>query len=175
MKTADIQILSSLSDTLPDPSDSNYQAAALCLMLRKTLEELDTQGFSFNAIETTDLSTFNTSMSDFLSNANDRFDDWLQGEVSTVVANLPDVLSIGAAYVSGGASEVGGLILQRVLGMLFHTEDSRAQYEGAHKDLDLDDLIAKLEEIREQIEHILTEFSINTYNDPEGQSWVVGI
>jgi len=174
MKSADIQILSSLSDTLPDSSDSNYQAAALCLMLRKTLEELDTQGFNFNAVEVSDFSTFNTSMDTFLANANTRFDEWLQGQVASVSANLPDVLAIGAAYVSGGASEVGGLILQRVLGMLFHQEDSRAEHEGAHANIDTTALEEKLDEVRDAILQALNEFHINIYDDPNMQSWTVG-
>lgn len=176
MKTAEIQVLTGLSDTLPASTDPNYQCAALCLMLRKTLEELDTQAFTFNAVESTDFSSFKTSLTNWLDDAYDRETEIIQDGVSEITANLPDILAIGAAYVSGGASEAIGCLINIALGRLLGGDSGAiAAYEAKENSVDLTDMIAKLEEIREQIEHILTEFSINTYNDPEGQSWTVGI
>ena len=181
MKTSLIQVIGGLSDDLPASTDPAYQNAALCLMLRKQLENLEANGFSFNAVETTDFTTFNTDMNTFLANANQRFDEWLQGQVATVAANLPDVLSIGAAYVSGGATEVGGLILQRVLGHLFHQTDSYAEHEGVRTDIDTEELenkitevVNKLEEVRVQIATILTEFNINIVKSDEEATFSVG-
>ncbi len=204
MKQSDIQTIAGALDTLPVDSDPMYQPAVLALMIRKNLEALDTQGFNFKLAETTDLTSFNNDMTTYLANANTRFDEWLQGQVATVAANLPDVLAVGEAMLSGGGSAVGALVLNRVLGMAFHREDSRAQHEGAHTNVDSAAIVTALENIetilttfadrhestggnsiadmldttlqaiRDEIMQVLNEFNINIYSDPENAQWSVG-
>ncbi|MGW8324242.1 MAG: hypothetical protein ACWGNI_00970 [Desulfobacterales bacterium] len=175
MISVDIQTVAGAVDTLPASTDPNYQTAVLSLMIRKTFEAMETAGLDITRPEISDFSPFKSSLSTYLQNAYDRETEIITDGVSSISANIPDILSIGAAYVSGGASEAIGCVLNIMIGKMLGG-DSGAQGDHRTGDpQDLTSLINKLEEIREQISTILTEFNINTYNDPQGQSWSVGL
>ena len=174
MITAEIVDQGTIDTSLPPTTDPLYQVAALSLFYRQMFAALRTAGFSFKRPQTSDLTTFNTNMNDWLDDANARFDAWLQGAVGEVISNVPDVLLVGEALVTGGASAVGSIVLEKMLNHMFHVEDSRAQYEGAHENVDTAALEAKLEEIRLQMEEILTQFNINIFADEYQQTWSVG-
>ena len=116
--------------TLAGPAAQAYSAAnpsenqeRLAYDLLTILQGLRTQNFAFSAPETTDFATFNSDMNTWLSDANDRFDDWLQGNIASAIGNVPDAITIGAAFVSGGAPAVGAIILEKVLNHMFHVAD----------------------------------------------------
>jgi len=157
--------------TLPATSDPMYQVAALALFYRQQFAALRTAGFQFASPEISDFTAYNTAADDWLDDANDRFDAWLQGQIATAIGNVPDVLQIGAAFVSGGATEVGAILLTKILNHMFHVADSRAQHEGPQ---DTAAIVAKLEEVRAQIEATLDEFNINIFQEEHEQSWSVG-
>lgn len=156
------------------PTAENYweEYAAYCYCV--SMWNLSAAGITMTQSEVSDFTAYNTLADTWLDDANDRFDAWLQGAVGEAIGNVPDVLQIGAAFVSGGASEVGVIILSKILNHMFHVEDSRAQYEGAHENIDMDAIVAKLEEVRAEIETTLSEFNINIFLDEYQQSWSVG-
>ena len=170
MISASIIDQGTIDTTLPATSDPMYQVASLALFYKQQFAALRTAGFQFARPETSDFTAYNTAADDWLDDANARFDAWLQGAVGEVIGNVPDVLSIGAAFVSGGATEVGAILLSKILNHMFHVEDSRAQYEGARENVDTEAIVDKLEEVREQIEATLNEFNINLYRDAEDSS-----
>ena len=136
----------------------------LAYNLNTILLALQAQNFEFTAVETSDFATFNTDMNSWLDDANARFDAWLQGAVGEAIGNVPDAIAIGSAFVSGGATEVGAIILEKILNHMFHVEDSRAQYEGSQ---DLTEIADKLEEVVTAIHTIMNEYTINLHTDVE--------
>ena len=167
MITVDIVDQGTIDTTLPPTSDPLYQIASLALFYKQQFAALRAAGLQFKRPEVSDLSTLNTDMNSWLDDANARFDAWLQGAVGEVISNVPDVLAVGEAMLTGGASAVGAIVLEKTLNHMFHVEDSRAQYEGAQDMAAIED---KLEEIRAQIEATLNEFNINIYSDQEDSS-----
>jgi len=173
MISASIIDQGTIDTTLPATSDPSYQSAALCLTIRQQLAALRTAGFEFQKAQIADVTTYRTSLNDWLEDAQQREDEIIQNGVTEVVANLPDVLAIGSALLSGGADAVVGVVLNMVLERLFGGAQAALGSHG-EADISMTEVVDKLEEIREQMEAILTEFNINLYNDPEGQSWHVG-
>ena len=157
MKTAVIYTNATFSDTIPAPGDPTYQTEVLALMLRKTLENMESAGMVFTAPEAGDFTTFNNEATGFMSDANARMDEILTTGVSSIVANVPDVLSIMAAISSGGGSEVLSILLRAVLAQMWHDRDSSitaAQGEPQYSDLsvDLSTLEQELAAIRAELE-----------------------
>jgi hypothetical protein len=175
MITANIIDQGTIDTTLPATSDPMYQVASLALFYKQQFAALRTAGFTFARPETTDFTTFKNGLATYLSNAYDRETEIIQDGVATTVATLPDVLSIGAAFTSGGASAAAACILNIVLGKLIGG-DSGAQgdYEKAQASPDMSEVVTALEEIRDNIELILTEFNINVFRDEESQTYSMG-
>lgn len=164
-----------INTTLPDPGDPTYQTESLCLFLKQQFAALRTEGFKFQKAQIADLSSWETDLEDWLSDAQDREDQILQQGYSSIVATLPDVLAIGSAYMSGGADAVLGCLVNIILERTFGgSQAATGSYNQAANTPNFNDLIDKLEEIRVQIDTILTEFNINLYEDPTGASWTVG-
>ena len=150
MKQADIFVVTGASDTLPATSDPMYQTSVLSLMIRKTLENVEAQGIDIVRTEVADFEAFEFDMNDFIDKSGQRLDDLLTTGVTTVIANLPDVLEIGAAYASGGATAVGGIILNKVIGHMFHVADSNAEHGS---EIDLSAIEEQLEALNEKLEN----------------------
>lgn len=175
MKTADIYVVSGATDTLPADSDPMYQSAVLSLVLRKTLENMNTVDIAVTQPEVSDFSTFKSDLSTYLSDAYDRETEIINNGVSSIVANLPDVLSIGAAFVSGGATEAGACILNIVLGKLLGGDSgARGDYRGGETAPDMTEVVEKLEEVRAQIAKIFNEWTINILYDQESGTFMIG-
>ena len=172
MKKVELSALSlaPVAAAIYDVDKPSENQERLAYNLNTILLALQAQNFEFTAVETSDFATFNTDMNSWLDDANARFDAWLQGAIGEAIGNVPDAIAIGSAFVSGGATEVGAIILEKMLNHMFHVEDSRAQYEGAHENVDTDAIVNKLEEVRAQIEATLNEFNINLYNDADDSS-----
>lgn len=197
MKTADI--VASLDDdtTVPDEGDPTYQQECLALDLRGILKNLSDEGFVLTSTETSDLSAFSTEVADGVDDYVDRFEEMLVDGTSEIVAYIPDVLSIMAALLSGGAEPVLAILLQGVLDTIIRHTIMRADVAGgdatkkALEDVvvELQNLNTKLEtsaeatvadelttlftELKEQLAVTLNEFTINLANDPLAQQWTV--
>lgn len=175
MLSTNFYIVSGAVDDLPASSDPNYQNAVLCLMLRKTLEGMDTEGFDITRPEISDFTTYRASLTSWLDDAYDREAEIIRTGTSEIVANLPDILTIGAAYISGGASAAIGCVIEIMLKRLLGGDSGAvAANEGQTAEVDFTELIAKLEELREQMAAILTEFNINILRDEEEATFSVG-
>lgn len=195
MLEALLPVIGTLNETLPDTSDSMYQSAALALTLHKIIKNLSDEGFTFRAPEVSDFTTYRASLSDYLDAAYERETEIIQQGFSNVIANLPDVLTIGAAFASGGASAAGACILEIILGKLLGG-DSGAQGEYASKSIDMSEVVSALEaidmrlanlessgkpiaeigeEVKEAIYSVLTEFNIHIVkSDDEEATFSVG-
>lgn len=155
MKTAVFPVIAGLSDTLPSPGDPTYQTEALSLFLRKTFQNMEGAGMTFTAPEATDFSAFNGDFNTFLENANTRMDEILSTGFSSVIANVPDVLSIMAAISSGGGSEVISILLRAIIGHMFHDRDSAIaanQGEVGNDVADMSAVVTAIENVRGEIE-----------------------
>ena len=130
MLTSDIITLSGLSDTLPTPGDPTYQTECLSLMLRKTLEALDTNSFGFERAESSDFTSYSNGMKDFIDDMNEREDEILLNGVSSIVATLPDVLPIIGAVLSGGTAAVPSILLNGLVSQLFRSRNSAITAKG---------------------------------------------
>jgi hypothetical protein len=151
MLSAEIITIAGASDDLPATTDPAYQMAVLSLMIRKNLENLDTEGFEYTKPEVSDFTGFKSELSTYLQNAYDRETEILQNGFATTIATLPDVLSIGAAFASGGATEAGACILNIVLGKLLGGDSgAMAGYEG--KDIDSSEIVTELQNIQAELE-----------------------
>lgn len=185
MKTAALPAIGTLNTTLPDPGDATYQTESLALSLHQTLKNLSDSGFEFQSPESSDFTTFGNDTQGALDNYIDRYEDILQTGFSAVVANLPDVLPIIGTIIGGGGEGILSILLQGVLDTLLRHRDIRSDVADgdplnlANSDMsgvvtELQDIEAKLEEVREEIMATLNEFNINVYEDEEGASWSVG-
>ena len=175
MITAQIIDQGTIDTTLPSTSDPLYQLAALSLFYRQQFAALRTAGFQYARPEVSDFTSFKSDLSTYLSNAYDRETEIIQDGIATTTANLPDVLSIGAAFVSGGATEAAACILNILLGKLLGGDSgAEGQYKIGEASPDMTDVVTALEEIRDNIETILNEFNINLYSNEYEQSWSVG-
>jgi hypothetical protein len=164
MITADIIDQGTIDTTLPSTSDPMYQVSALALFYRQQFAALKTAGFQFKRPEISDLSSYNTSINSWLDDANDRFDDWLQGNVASAIGNIPDAITVGEAMVTGGAGAVVAVLVEKLIQHQFHVEDSHAEYEGAQ---DLSVLTDKLDEVVTAIHTIMNEYTINIHSTKE--------
>lgn len=135
------------NDEIPPVGSPLRQSETLCLKLRKTLENLETAGFEFQQTQMTDFVDVGNDVTAFLNNANTRFDQILQTGFSSVVANLPDVLSLMAAIGSGGTSEIPIIILNAMLGMMFHWRDSQIEAAQGEPSANSEEIVEKLAEI----------------------------
>jgi len=118
MKEAEIYVLATAEDDLPAKTHALYQSAVTSLVIRKTLENIEDAGIKVTAVENSDFTSYRTALSTYVSNAHDRETEIIQDGVSSIAANLPDILSIGAAFASGGASAAGACVLNIMLGKL---------------------------------------------------------
>ena len=183
MKTAAFPTIGTLDETLPATSDSQYQQAALSLTIHKIVKNLSDEGFEFTKPEATDFTAFNTEVNTFITDMNTRFDEILAQGFSEVVANLPDVLNIMAAISSGGLSEVPAILLNAILGQMFHWRDSSIEAAEGEPlaELDVSGIVTQLEAIEARlalmetaIQEILTDFNINVFRDEETQTYSFG-
>ena len=169
MITASIIDQGTINTTLPDTDDPMYQVAALALFYRQQFAALRTAGFEFKRPEVSDLSSYNTNINSWLDDANDRFDDWLQGEVAEAIGNIPDAITVGEAMVTGGAGAVAAILVEKLIQHQFHVEDSRAQYEGAQ---DVSEIVDKLDEVIDAMGGVLGTININLINDSIEEAYV---
>lgn len=196
MKTATLPTIGTLETDLPTPGDPTYQQEALALNLHKVLKELSDEGFVVNMTETSDLTAFSNDVADGVDDYMERYEDLLQEGASSVIANIPDVVSIIAALLSGGSEPVLVILLQGVLDVILRHVDHRtdeangdpeaiaaivAELEAINAKIETtgtegiaDVLNTLLEDIRSQIETTLNEFTINISGDDMSQSWSVG-
>jgi predicted TIM-barrel enzyme len=175
MISASIIDQGTINTTLPATSDPMYQVASLALFYKQQFAALRTAGFQFARPEVTDFTTFKNGLSTYLSDAYDRETEIIQDGVATTVATLPDILAIGSAFVSGGATEAGACILNIILGKLLGGDSgAHGDYENAQASPDMSEIVTKLEEITAAIELILTEFNINVFQDEESQTYSMG-
>jgi len=166
MISASIIDQGTIDTTLPDTTDPMYQVASLALFYKQQFAALRTAGFQFAKPEVSDFTSFKANLSTYLSDAYDRETEIIQDGVATTVANLPDVLSIGAAFVSGGATEAAACILNIILGKLLGGDSgAHGDYENAQASTDMTEVVSALEDIKNQIEATLNEFNINVYSD----------
>lgn len=171
MISASIIDQGTIDTTLPSTSDPMYQIASLALFYKQQFASLRAAGFQFAKPEVSDFTSFKNSLSTYLSDAYDRETEIIQNGVATTVATLPDVLSIGAAFVSGGATEASACILNIILGKLLGGDSgAHGDYEQAQANPDMSEIVTALEEIKGQIEATLNEFNINLYSDAEDSS-----
>lgn len=177
MLSATIIDQGTINTTLPDPGDPTYQSEALCLFLRQQFAALRTASFQFEKAQVSDITSFQTSLSTWLANQQAREDEILADGVATTVATLPDILAIGAAYMSGGATAAIGCIVNMVMKKMFGGDQgatgsyNQAQASGS---VDFDEIIAKLEEIRGQIEQVFTDYNVNIINSREDAFFSLG-
>jgi methionine synthase II (cobalamin-independent) len=175
MRTANFPSIGTLNTTLPDPGDPTYQTEALALTLHQIIKDLSDNGFEFSQVISTDLSTWTTNVQDAVDDYIEKYEDLLQTGASEVTANLPDVLSIMAAVVSGGSDAIIGVLLQGVLDVLMRHKDTRTDhYNGDTAEVDMSEVIDVLEEIRDNIAAVLTEATINVISSREDSFFQVG-
>lgn len=175
MLTAEIYDQGTINTTVPSPGDPTYQTECLSLALRKTLQNLYDNDFVFERAETTDLNTWGGDMQDALDDYIDRYEDILQTGASSVVANLPDVLPIIAALMSGGAEPVLAILLQGVLDAVLRHKNTGVTEAGEEiSNADVSGIEDRLDNIESAIYQVLDEFTINIIGDLEAQSWSVG-
>lgn len=140
MKTATFQVPVSLDQTLPSPGDATYQTEQLALILNNTIKELDDEGFEFATAESSDFSSYGTDLKTFIDNMHEREEDILLTGATTVVANLPDVLPIIGAILSGGTAAIPSILLNAVVSQLFRSRDTSVESFGGeiiNGDIDL--------------------------------------
>lgn len=175
MRTASFPTIGTLNTTLPSPGDPTYQSEALALTIHQTIKNLSDAGFEFAQVVSGDLSTYTTNTQDAIDDYIERYEDLLISGASEVVANLPDVLGIMAALVSGGAEPVIGILLQGVLDVLMRHKDTRTdQYNGDRAEVDMSGVVTQLEAIETKIEQILTEHTINVISSHEDAYFQIG-
>lgn len=175
MKTAQFQVPASLDQTLPTPGDATYQTEQLALILNNTIKELDDEGFEFSSAESSDFSTYGNSLKTFIDNMHEREEDILTTGATTVVANLPDVLPIIGAILSGGTAAIPSILLNAVISQLFRSRDTAIEVKGGEilpSDVDLTDLVDAVEGIQnthdvieEHVSEILRSFKIPANGD----------
>ena len=166
MITADIIDQGAIDTTLPPTSDPLYQLAALSLFYRQQWAALRTAGFNFARPEVSDFSTFNNELSTYLDNAHDRETEIIQTGASAISANLPDILSIGAAFASGGASAAAACVVNTALGKLLGGDSGAiGDYEVSQASPDMTEVVDKLEELRQAVNQVLSTFNINLLSD----------
>ena len=171
MLEASFPTIGTLDETLPATSDPQYQSAALCLSLHKIIKAISDEGFTITKPEASDFSSYSNNVKDYIDKMAQREDEILRNGFSTVVATLPDVLSIMAAISSGGLAEVPSILLNALMSQAFRSRDTLLDVEGGDTD---QDLIEALNEIRDKIDLVLTEFNINVIGSIEDQAWSVG-
>ena len=165
-----------INTTLPDTDDPNYQQACLSLFFRQQFDALRNDDVEFQFAESTDFSTFNTDLLDGVDDFEERLDEILANGVSSVVAVLPDVTPIIAALLAGGGGAVIPILLKGVMDVMLRHMNSRttAAQGDFSEGVDSAGIITALEEIKDQMDAVLTEFNINLHDDMEQSSWSVG-
>lgn len=166
-----------LVETTPaaSPYDSAYpteNTERLSYYILQQWEALRIAGLKFTKPETSDFSGFKASLSDYLSLAYQRETEIIQQGFSNIVANIPDILSIGAAYASGGATEAIGCILNIAIGkMLGGDSGAQGDYEQSQLEIDMAEVVEKLEALETAIHTIMNEYTINIHSDKEDVSF----
>lgn len=177
MKTANFVSLGALPTFSVSESADNYWEERANYEWSAFVRNLSLAGISVSQAETSDLSTYAGDWQDALDDWGQRLDEILANGFSEVIVNLPDVLPIIGALLSGGAEPVLSILLDGVLRVLNKQLDSRVAEAGGEIEggsIDFTEVIEKLEEIRAEIETTLAEFNINMYNEEYQQSWSVG-
>lgn len=173
--SASFPTIGTLDTTLPSTSDPAYQLASLALDVHKIIKNLSDEGFVFRQAEASDFTAWEGSVTDALDDYIERYEDILQSGFSEVVANLPDVISIMGAIVSGGGEGVISILLQGILDVILRHKDTRSDYyNGDTAEVDTAALVAKLDDLIDAIYSILTTFNINLYAESEEANWSVG-
>lgn len=191
--TADFPTIGTLDETLPATSEPIYQLAALSLTVHKIIKNLSDNNFQFKQAIESDFTTFGTDTQGAIDDHITRYEEFLQGAAASVVADLPDVLPIIGALLSGGSEPVMAILLQGVLDTLLRHKDRRTEeYGGDKAEVDMSSVVTaieevrdklddsgtniteRLEEVRQQMDSILNEFTINLHDDAEGASWSAG-
>lgn len=186
-RTASFPTIGTLDRTLPATSEPLYQVANLALTIHDIIKALSDNSFQFKQAIDSDFTTFGTDTQNALDNYIDRYEDFLQTGASAVAANLPDVLPIIGALLSGGSEPVIAILLQGVLDTLLRHKDVRTnEYDGDKAEVDLSSVVTaiqevrdklddngtniteRLEEVRQQVDSIMTELTINLHDDYEG-------
>ena len=153
MRTANLPTITGISATLPAAGEPTRQAEHLCQTLHYILLDMKAEGFVFQQAETTDFTTFGNGVSDGLDDYVDRFDDLLRTGTTAVAANIPDVLPIIGALLSGGAEPVLAILLQGVLDTMLRHWDTRADVaDGDPTNSDMSGVITALEAIETMLE-----------------------
>ena len=175
-----------IDTTLPDTSDPMYQPAALCLFLRQTFALMRTAGLNIQKAQVSDLTSYQSSLGTWLAQQQAREDEILVEGASEIAANLPDVLAIGAAYMSGGATAALGCIQSIVMKRLFggdtSAEASYNQTQAAGVDTsgiealmeefnDMFDKFALIEEQYSRLEAFFNNLTINLKSEEWEQSY----
>lgn len=177
MKNLALRATGTIDTTLPATSDPGYQQAALSLYIRQVCDDLATAGFSFQAAETTDFTTYVSDFNNGMDDFGDRLDEILSTGVSTVVANLPDVAPIIGALLAGGGGAVIPILLNGVADTLLRHMNSRTTSAGGEfvgGDVDTTALETKLDEIEAAILQVLNEININVFRDEDTQTYSSG-
>lgn len=157
MKTAAIASSDPINQTVPNPGDPTYQQECLALEVRNTFKNLTDNGFEFQQAEVSDITPFSNDVASGLDNYITRYEEILQTGFSAVVANIPDVAPIITALLSGGSETVLSILLQGVLDTLLRHKDRRSDhYDGDTAEVDLTDVVTKLDDIKVGIESIET-------------------
>lgn len=165
MKTASLPDPGTIETDIPEPGEAGYQQECFALYLRQVFKNLYDEGFAFNSVESSDLSSFSGDVADGLDDYIERYEEILLDGASEITANIPDVLPIMAALVSGGSAPVLSILLQGVLDAFLRNRNaSITQSEG--ETLDTSELV-------DAIRTVLNEFTINIIGDLESQSWSV--
>lgn len=175
MLTALIYDQGTINTTLPSPGDPTYQTEALSLALRKTLQNLFDEGFSFTRAESADFTSFGGDAQDAVDDYMDRYEEILQTGASEVVAALPDVMPIIAALLSGGSAPVLSILAQGVLDTLLRHKDTGVTEAGEEiSNADMSGVETRLDNIEAALYQVLNEFTINILESSTDQSWSVG-
>jgi hypothetical protein len=159
MKTAQLQVPASLDQTLPTPGDPTYQMEALARTIHNTLIELNTENFEFSAAEASDFNTYGNDMKTFIDNMRDREDEILLSGFSSIIANLPDVIPLISAILSGGTAAIPSILLNALIGQLYRSRNSAitAKEGEVLSDLDTGGVEDGLSEIYQELQNIKTE------------------
>ena len=167
MITVTLPTIGTLTTTLPDTDDPLYQSAKASYELLRILKAMSDAELTIRQPETSDFTTFNTDTLDGIDDFGERLDEILATGVSDVVANLPDVTSIIAALLSGGSSAVIPILLKGVLDVMLRHMNSRTTAAGGDYsgEVDTAGIEEKLDDIKDQIEATLNEFTINLFSD----------
>ena len=176
MITVTLPTIGTLETGLPDTTHELYQSAALSYELLRILKAMSDAGMTIRQAESSDFTSFNADTLTGIDDFEERLDEILASGVSSVSAALPDVTSIIAALLSGGSGAVIPILLKGVLDTILRHMNSRttAAQGDFSEGVDSAGIITALEEIKDQMDAVLTEFNINLHDDMEQSSWSVG-